>query len=463
MNTLNLLLERDLPPNQLAFFPLNGSPVHFGDLQSRAVAAKEKLRNLGVEQGESVLLADTISGDFYAVVMAVLSLGATVILVEPHLPLSEIEGIVSTRKPKVMVASLLGRAWGIRIKAIRKIPHWISAHALCGSGKSGVLSVVSVQPEFPGIITFTSGTTGKAKGVVRTHAGLTAQNHSIRNAAGFDQFKKPDLAIFANLVLANLGMGRGTVFVPSTWKKEHLLKLDALPLELQPETLSCGPAFLSRFLKLDRLPPLQSIHVGGALTDCSVLEEAFQRFPASTRFLHVYGSTEAEPVAFADARQAVEQSRHRGFIQTLLLGNAVPEISVNDTEEGLWVSGPHVCPYYIGNDSENHRTKKKDEQGRIWHFMGDRVDLEPEGLWYGGRSFQSKSDFLLEQRIYASLQRTNCFVDRNTSGEITLYGERIHDLRSRLVREFPEIRHVKETNIVRDRRHRARIDRRASK
>jgi acyl-coenzyme A synthetase/AMP-(fatty) acid ligase len=463
MNTLNLLQERDLPPNQLAFFPLNGSPVHFGDLQARAVSAREKLRLFGVDQGDSVLLADSVSGDFYAVVMAILSLGATVILVEPHLPLVEIEGIISKLNPKVMVASLLGRAWGIRVKSIRAIPHWISAHALCGSGKSGTLSVASVRPDFPGIITFTSGTTGKAKGVVRTHAGLTAQNHSIRKAADFDRFKKPDLAIFANLVLANLGMGRGTLFVPPQWKKEHLLKLNSLPMDLQPETLSCGPAFLSRFLRLDHLPSLASIHVGGALTDCTVFEEAFRRFPSSTRFLHVYGSTEAEPVAFADARMVVDQSRERGFIQTLALGKAVSEISMDTAEEGLWVTGPHVCPYYIGNDQENQRTKKRDDQGNVWHFMGDRVDQDRDGLWYMGRSFQSKEDFLLEQRIYASLQRTNCFIERNASGAVELYGERIHDLRSRLMREFPEISHVKETKMVRDRRHRARIDRRASR
>ena len=463
MNTLNLLLERDLPPNQLAFFPLDGSPVYFGDLQSKAIAARLKLTEFGVSQGDSVLLADSISADFYATVMAVLSLGATVILVEPFLPLLEIESIISKMNPKVMVTSIVGRAWGIRVKAIRNIPHWISAGSLCSGPKSGVLPVENVSTEFPGIITFTTGTTGTSKGVVRTHSGLTAQNHAIQKSAQMNQFKRPDLAIFANLVLANLGMGRGTLFVPPKWEKKHLLRLNSLPIELQPETLSCGPAFLDRFLKLDHLPPLKQVHVGGALTDCAVFENAFQRFPDETRFMHVYGSSEAEPVAFSNARKAVEESLNHGFLQTLYLGNQIPEVSIRNDESGFWVSGNHVCPYYIGNEEENIRSKVKDDQGVIWHLMGDRIEQDQQGLWFMGRSFQTKEDFLLEQKLYSVLKSTASFLERNQKNELVLIGESLRHQRSRIIKDFPEIKHVLERKIIRDRRHRARIDRGASR
>jgi acyl-coenzyme A synthetase/AMP-(fatty) acid ligase len=462
MNALNLMLEKELNPRQLAFYPLDGSPIFFGELLSKAVSARAKLRHLGVGPGDSVLLADQISGDFYSTVMAVMSLGATIILVEPFLPLKEIEAIVSGMNPKVMIASWLGRAWGLRIKAIRSIPNWISAAALCGTGKSGRLHVEPVASDFPGIITFTSGTTGRSKGVVRTHAGLTAQNLAIHEAASMDQFKKPDLAIFANLVLANLGMGRGTIFVPPKWKKDHLRKLDSLPFELQPETLSCGPAFLSQFLKLDRLPPLRSIHVGGALTDVSIFQEAFRRFPETTRFMHVYGSSEAEPVAVAEARKAVEYSMERGFIQTLYLGNPIRGISGKVEQNGFWVSGMHVCPRYIGNDLENQFTKRIDEQGILWHLMGDRIESDEQGLWFMGRSFQQKEDFLLEQKIYTFLRSTHSFIHRDSTGQLILWGEGVEKSRELILKNFPEIHQVKDTTIVRDRRHRARIDRKAS-
>ncbi len=462
MNTLKLLLDRDLSPKTLAFFPLDGTPVDFQEMYSKAVAARIRLQKVGVVPGSAVLMADQISAEFYSVVMAVLSLGATVMLVEPFLPLSEIELIVDRIKPKVLVTSWMGRVWGIRAKSIRTIPYWISSQKLCGSGSGGKLIAESVSPEFPGIITFTTGTTGKAKGVVRTHSGLTAQNLAIRNAAQMDQYQKPDLAIFANLVLANLGMGRGTIFVPPRWKKNDLKKIEALPSELQPETLSCGPAFLNQLMKLQRLPKLKSIHVGGALTDCSIFEESFKRFGENTRFIHVYGSSEAEPVAFVDARIAVNESRNRGFVQTLLVGKMIPEIKASQESSGLWVTGPHVCPYYVANDLENSKTKRRDDEGRIWHFMGDRIEQDSEGFWYQGRSFQTKEDFLLEQRVYAFLQNTACFVQRTPDHKLILKGEEVESRGSELLKKFPEIQQVQEVKIKRDRRHRARIDRGAS-
>ena len=461
MNTLSLLLERDLPANQLAFFPLNGKPTYFGEMNSKAIASQLKLKKLGVNPGDSVLLADQISGDFYATVMAILAVGATVILVEPFLPVIEIDEIISKLKPKVMIASFLGRAWGMRAKAIRHIPHWISASSLCSGSAIGTLQTENVTPEFPGIITFTSGTTGKSKGVVRTHAGLTAQNKAIQSAAQFEQFKKPDLAIFANLVLANLGMGRGTIFVPPKWKSSDLQKIDSLPADLQPETLSAGPAFFSKFLQEKKLPPLKSIHIGGALTDCSILEEGFLRFPES-RFIHVYGSSEAEPVAHADARTAVLKSRERGFHQALFVGNPVPEVQVENSSEGLWVTGSHVCQYYIGNELENQKTKKRDSSGNVWHFMGDRVEQESQGFWYQGRSFQSPSEFLLEQKLYSFLGSSASFLFKDSQGRLTLSGENLENRRAEIIKNFPEIQKIQQKKIVRDRRHRARIDRGAS-
>ena len=462
MNTLSLLLERDLPANQLAFFPLNGKPTYFGELNSKAIAAQLKLRKLGVNPGDSVLLADQLSGDFYATVMAILAVGATVILVEPFLPVIEIDEIISNLKPKVMIASFLGRAWGMRAKAIRQIPHWISASSLCSGNSTGNLQTENVSPDFPGIITFTSGTTGKSKGVVRTHSGLTAQNKAIQSAAQFEQYKKPDLAIFANLVLANLGMGRGTIFVPPKWKSSDLQKIASLPSELQPETLSAGPAFFSKLLQEKTLPHLKSIHIGGALTDCSIFEEGFLRFPES-RFIHVYGSSEAEPVAHADAKVAVLKSRERGLHQTLFVGHPVPEISFENSSEGMWVAGEHVCQYYIGNPEENQKTKKTDVQGKVWHFMGDRLEQDSSGFWYQGRSFQSPSDFLLEQKVYSFLGSSASFLFRDSTGALTLSGESLDQSKAEIIKKFPEIQKIQQKKIVRDRRHRARIDRGASK
>ena len=175
------------------------------------------------------------------------------------------------------------------------------------------------------------------------------------------------------------------------------------PAELQPETLNCGPAFLLRLFDSAKLSGLKSIHVGGALTDCWIFERGFQHWPEA-HSCHIYGGSEVEPVAIADARIAVEQSRKRGFFQTLYLGRPVEEIKAKVEPQGLWVAGPHVCPEYLGNPEENRLLKKKDSHGVLWHFMGDRIQEDSTGWWYQERSGQSVEDFQLEQTVYQKAQ-----------------------------------------------------------
>lgn len=467
-NTLDLLWERDIPADAPAFFPLDGAPSDFGTLVALACNAEKHLDRAGLGPGDSVLLADSISAEFYASIMALLSRGITVLLVEPFLPLSEIDAIVARMNPRYFIASSIGKIWGVRSKSIRRIPRWISARSICAgridSSHARKIPSIRVSADHPGVITFTSGTTGRSKGVVRTHHGLTAQNRAIRVSGDFDRYPGPDLAVFANLVLANLGMGRGTVFVPSGWKTRHLKRLADLPPEWRPQTLSTGPAFLDRLIESGQARDLRSVHVGGALSDCAQFERAFDHFGSDTRFLHVYGSSEAEPVAFSDARESVRLSRSCGYFQTLHLGTPARGIETRTGPEGLWVTGDHVCKRYIGNDAEAGKHKQSDSSGRIWHFMGDRVSEDANGLWYRGRSFQTEGEFELEQKVYAYLGHSAAHLEADpVAGHLVLRGEGVDARSAGILSQFPQIQSVMETRIIRDRRHRSRIDRGASR
>ena len=84
----------------------------------------------------------------------------------------------------------------------------------------------------------------------------------------------------------------------------------------------------------------------------------------------------------------------------------------------------------------------------------------PGGM--GGRSSQALDEFSLEQRIYAFLQTSVCFVKRADDGNLYLFGENVHRHRDRIKQAFPELADVFELIIYRDRRHHARIDRQLS-
>ena len=93
-----------------------------------------------------------------------------------------------------------------------------------------------------------------------------------------------------------------------------------------PTSLTCGPAFLLQLIKSNfPFPSLNRFHIGGALTDLWILEKGFKKWPKAN-WIHTYGSSEAEPVALCDAKEAVLQSKKRGGFQTLYLGRPVEEI-----------------------------------------------------------------------------------------------------------------------------------------
>lgn len=465
-------------PDRTALLFPEQEPVSFADLQRQAIIFQSGLRHLGLSSGDTVLFAEGLSAELYGFVLAALGLGVSVAVVEPWMPLGKINSVVKGLAPRLFLAGLFGRGWGLRSAAIRAIPKWTSLAGVAGSGRSLASSfhVESVERDHLGLVAFTSGTTGAPKGVARRHGYLLEQHRVLSQALHHDQHQGPELTIFTNFVFANLASRRGSVVVPARmngdWSQATLNWASRLEGVDAPVSATMGPAFLRRVMTSTGFAGLRSIHVGGALTDNAIFRSAFGRWP-ETEFMHIYGSSESEPVAVMDAREAVELSEQRSFFQTLALGRPIAAIESDFQSESLWVTGPHVCPLYVGENvaEENRLNKRVDDRGRVWHRMGDRIDVKDGVFWYRGRSGQSASDFDLEQTLYTACDSSKLFTDRNEKGELEIYVE--GESRLRLVEKG--IRHLREegravdpasvfkTEISRDRRHRARIDRAGSK
>jgi acyl-CoA synthetase (AMP-forming)/AMP-acid ligase II len=442
---------------------LGGRVTTFGELGVLAARAQRLCRRHGLRPGDAVLLLDPLGPRLYAIIIAVLALGATVVLVDPTMAPGAIGRVVAAVRPHLFIGGLAARVWGARVAAVRRIARWVHPAALALEF-GGEPHVELVAPAMPGTITFTTGTTGAPKGVVRTHGSLAAQLRVLGGALGeADEAGEgaPDLVVFPALALLNLANGRPSVVVPRAFAPRAFAGLAALPAALRPTSVACGPAVLRRLVDAGPGLALRSVHVGGAPVDLDVLEAAFARWPGA-HVSHVYGSTEAEPVAVADGRAALARCRGRGLWQLLNLGRPVAEIATRVDDAGLWVAGPHVAPAYQGGDRRTQALRRA-EGDRLWHCMGDRVAEDADGLWYGGRMAQAPGDFALEQeRLYPLLRTSACFVHRTPDGRRVLVGEGVAARAAEVRRRCPEIDGVLEAPIVRDPRHRARIDRVAS-
>lgn len=446
--------------------------LSFADVEKQATRYQSRLKSLGLTKGDVVLLGAAPEPRIFGFVLAALGLGIAVAVIEPWMPLQKINSVVEGLRPKLFLTGLPGRLWGLRVAGIRAIPKWMSLDALDNaSSPSGQPSfeAVSVDANTLGLVAFTSGTTGQPKGVPRRHGYLLEQHRVLSETLHHDQHERPELTIFTNFVFANLASGRGSVVIPSKWSDRDIRWASSLSEKMSPETATIGPAFLKRISTQTGFEGLRAIHVGGALTDCAIFESAFGRFK-DCEFLHVYGSSEAEPVATMNAREAVDRSRAQGFFQTLALGRPATAIEARIETDTMWVTGPHVCPFYVGKkddvEKENRLNKQMDERGRIWHSMGDRIHVRDGIWWYGGRSSQRGDDFQLEQKISQHLETSKIFCARSDRGALRIYIDGSDSLRQKAVTYlktgdigFNGDFEIFSTEIVRDHRHRARIDR----
>ncbi|EED33589.1 AMP-ligase [gamma proteobacterium NOR5-3] len=388
------------------------------------------LAHYGVERGARVALMVPPGLDFFALFFALFKAGIVPVLIDPGIGLKPLKQCLEEAEPeafigitKAQIARVLLR-WSPqsirRTVTIGPRLGWggvtLADLARRGEG-AGPPVLADTQPDETAAVLFTSGSTGIPKGVVYDHRHFVAQVEMLRNT--FDiRPGEVDLATFPPFALFDPALGMTTVVPymdptrPAKANPRYLLQAIE---QFSVSNIFGSPALLkvlgSYCEKHDQqLPTLKRVLSAGAAVPAQTVEKMQRAMTTGGRVYTPYGATECLPVAVISSAQmnpelvAATRTGRGTCVGYPVAPNQVKILRLTDEvvkqlhetdllpagELGeIIVQGPTTTERYWRRDAQTRLAKIVDENGGIWHRMGDAGYFDHEGrLWFCGRKSQ---------------------------------------------------------------------------
>ena len=419
------------PARTALVFPRDGAwhRLTYAELAARVARTAAGLAARGVGRGDRVVVLVPVSADLYAVLLAVASLGAVAVFIEPAASTAEMARAVRVTRPRAFIGipkahalrylhADVGRVPLAVVVGSRRAARLVAGVALADLERDAAPPAVVRGPDDPALLTFSSGSTGTPKGAVRSHAFLAAQHEAMAALLGADEDSAPmvHVSAFAIVLLSTLVSG-GTAVIPPLGRGVDDLDAAALLDVIDRErvtAVSGSPAFLAPLVAAAATRPfslysLRRVLTGGAPVPVDLCERALEVLPEAATFVVAYGSTEAEPIATTDARAIADHAAAIRGGAGLLAGRPRPDLqvkllrpsrdpiaigpggldahAVGRGEVGeVVVTGPHVNRRYFQDRPAERAHKIVDETGAVWHRTGDTARFDDRGrLWLVGR------------------------------------------------------------------------------
>lgn len=369
----------------------DGRTVTYGALAHGSGRRARALRDAGIGPGDVVLVAHGVSPALYETLLALFRLGAVAMFPEPAAGLRGLRDAIALARPVGLLASrtvLLLRPFLPALRGLRRLPTQPGPSA-ADAATPGDDPLLDTPPEAPALLTFTSGTTGRPKGIKRSVACLLRQ-HEMLEQIRATQPDDIDLISLPVFILSNLAAGATSVVPAGRLRRPASLNGHRLRRQIRTHRVNrivAPPAVCERIVRADGGPALDritAVFTGGGPVFPNLLRAMHDAMPGAALHL-VYGSTEAEPIAhvrFDEITDADFAAMAAGG--GLLAGAPVPQATLRVEADELWVSGPHVNQGYL--DPSDDTATKVWEGDTCWHRTGDAAYIDGAGrMWLLGR------------------------------------------------------------------------------
>ena len=420
MNIVDILCERARTLGDRLAIVERGRTITFAELDEAARRAAAELASAGLTPGMRAIVLSPMSIDLYIVLIGMFRLQVAPVFVDP----AHLAACIARLQPDAFVAVPRAHLLRLTMPAVRAIPIRLTVARVARARRSREIGRCEpCAPDTPAILTFTSGSTGDPKAVVRSHGFLIAQHHALATSLAFEP-GDTDLTALPIVLLANLASGVTSIIPDADLRAPGAIRpepvLDQIR-RLRPSRTIASPALLDRLAACaarrgERFDSLQRIFTGGAPVFPALLDRLAAVAPGAS-IVSVYGSTEAEPIASIDAREigAADRSAMRhgagvlagapsSSIEVRILpdrwgipitlsghGDLDREALVDGGIGEIVVSGAHVLGGYL--DGAGDEETKIHAGGRVWHRTGDAGYFDRQGrLWLLGRCAAKVSD-----------------------------------------------------------------------
>ena len=367
----------------------NGESLTYADMQAEMFRAQHALDELGIGEGDRVVLVVNDEPAFPAWFLGALRAGVVPVPISTMLTADDLAGIVADSGARGVVVSDMFAEHLERIKAAAtSVEHTI---VVGGAGDDfddrSPAGVAATTAESPAFWLYSSGTTGLPKGVMHRHGNLQATAETY--AAGVLHVSEDDRFLSIAKLFFAYGLGNSLTFpfaVGATAILEPARPTPAGMVELvkaeQPTLFFASPGFVAALLDTDA-PADAFASVRATVTAGESLPADLQR-RFSERFGHPVldgiGSTEALHIFLSNTldeqRPGTSGWPVPGYEATLL-DDAGAEVVAPDTPGYLQVRGPSVASGYWQRPEATAAAFLPDG----WLRTGDVYTRGDDGSW----------------------------------------------------------------------------------
>ena len=488
-------LRKQYPDNTALFDLKTGNKITFTQIDTKSDEICRYLIQKGFQKGNKIVVFVPIGIEFYLILTAIFKMGLKAVFIDPYAGIEHINKCCEMISPDGIIGSGKTLLKGFFLKGIRKIGKKINYIKMMEHSEK--LSIYEknknqkkiqnekIDGNTPALISFTSGSTGFPKIIMRTHEFLLGQHNVLEKNLKFEK----ETAVYSSFpifLLSHMATGT-TTFIPDlNWRKPVESDFGNIVKQITENNIQniiLPPAIFENIVKFCKdekimLENVQKVYTGGAPVFYSLMKNIKEVF-ANAKIIALYGASEAEPISVLNFEDITEEDiENMKDGDGLLAGKIVNEIElkieeleetteknkISEIKGEILVRGENVVDGYLNIE------KNSDEN---WHRTGDMGYINKKGqLILLGRV---KGRIQIEENIYYPFTVETAFsfcknlkksVLTSKNNKLYLFAERNPEFKGNLS-EDNEIKGLKEkfgifkiieTKIPMDKRHNSKTD-----